>query len=375
MTRFGLISTYPPTICGLATFTRSLARALSAPSGSTSIVQVLDDDDVQAVTAHDDRNRIVGVIRRGDVSSQRAAARALRSCDVVILQHEYGIYGGDDGEEVLDILTALDVPTIAVLHTVLAAPSPNQRRVLERVIEMTTAVVVMTHHAFETLIANYDVDQRRVNVIPHGVPEPSAHLLHRPNDVARVLTWGLLSPGKGLERGIRAFALAHMRGLDAEYVIAGQTHPKYRAHSGETYRESLVGLARALGVSDAVHFLDRYLTDEDLAGLLDSADLVLLPYESREQATSGVLVEAVAAGVPVVSTAFPHAVELLADGAGRAVPHDDLAGMAHAIEEVLSEEQARGQVQRPGDRVSLTWPQVAARYGALATRLRSEQAA
>jgi glycosyltransferase involved in cell wall biosynthesis len=168
-----------------------------------------------------------------------------------------------------------------------------------------------------------------------------------------------------------------MRGLATEYVIAGETHPKVRAHSGETYRESLAGLARALGVRKSVEFVDRYMTDDDLSVLLHSADAVLLPYESHEQATSGVLVEAVAAGVPVVATAFPHAIELLSDGAGIVVPHDDLAGMADALESILSTQSASTAASeaRPRGGTGLSWPQVATRYAALAGRLRAVQAA
>jgi glycosyltransferase involved in cell wall biosynthesis len=376
MTRFGFISTYPPTRCGLATFTRSLARALTGPRDApASIVRMLDDED-DGAPPYDDVCRVVAEIGMSDPAPGRTAARALRGCDVVIVQHEYGIFGGTDGEHVIEMLEALDAPTIVVLHTILPAPLPNQKRVLERVADLAAAVVVMTDHALETLAAVYDVDLRRVSVIPHGVMMTSVRAVHEPGSAPRVLTWGLLSPGKGLERGIRALALLRMRGLRADYIIAGQTHPKVRARNGEAYRESLAGLARALGVDDAVQFVDRYLTDDDLSDLLEAADAVLLPYESQEQATSGVLVEAVAAGVPVVATAFPHAVELLTDGAGTAVAHDDLAGMADALESILTAaRQSAALPERARGVAGVTWPEVAARYAALAGRLQTERAA
>ena len=377
MTRFGFVSTYPPTRCGLATFTRSLARALTGPRDApASIVRMLDPGE-DAGLVPEDAGRVVAVVRTDDTDAHRAAARALGDCDVVIVQHEYGIFGGDDGEDVIGLLEALDVPSIAVLHTVLPSPTANQRRVLERVAALATAVVVMTDHALETLVANYDVGAARVSVIPHGVVQTADPSLHHRGTVPRILTWGLLSPSKGLERGIRAVALMNMRGFTAEYVIAGETHPKVRAHSGEEYRESLAGLARALGVRRSVEFVDEYMTDEALGELLGSADAVLLPYDSHEQATSGVLVEAVAAGVPVVATAFPHAIELLSDGAGIVVPHDDLDGMAAALESVLTADRASSGLPdaRPREGAGLSWPQVATRYAALAGRLRAVQAA
>ena len=377
MTHFGFVSTYPPTRCGLASFTRSLAKALTGPRDAPpSIVRMLDPGEDPGLVP-DDAGRVVAVVRTDDPSAHRAAARALSGCDVVVVQHEYGIYGGADGEDVIALLEALEVPSIVVLHTVLPSPTPNQRRVLERVAALAAAVVVMTDHALETLVANYDVDGGRVNVIPHGVVQTPDRGSHHRGSVPRILTWGLLSPSKGLERGIRATALLKMRGLETEYVIAGETHPKVRAHSGEAYRESLSGLARALGMRRSVQFVDRYLTDADLSGLLGSADAVLLPYESHEKATSGVLVEAVAAGVPVVATAFPHAIELLTDGAGIVVPHDDLAGMADALESVLTSERAPGEAPEPRPRggAGLSWPEAAMRYAALARELRAVQAA
>lgn len=377
MTRYGFISTYPPTRCGLATFTVSLANALAGPGDDPAVVVRLLEDDDDAALAPEDASRVVAVVRSNDPSSHRSAARALGGCDVVIVQHEYGIFGGEDGDHVISLLEALEVPAIVVLHTVLSSPTAHQRHVLERVAALASAIVVMTDHALRILVTGYDVDPSRVSVIAHGAPVPSMLSVHHRGPVARVLTWGLLSPGKGIERGIRALSALQLRGIQAEYVVAGQTHPKVRTHSGETYRDELAGLSRALGVEDSVRFVDRYLTDDDLAALLQSSDVVLLPYESHEQATSGVLVEAIAAGVPVVATAFPHAVELLTDGNGTVVAHDDVAGMVDALETILTAASTRQAVAQPRMRggSGLSWAQVAAHYSALAGRLRTRQAA
>ena len=379
MTRFGFISTFPPTRCGLATFTVSLARALKRPEDApASILRVLDAGE-DAGLVGEDAGRVVAEVRADASAAQRIeAVRALRGCDVVIVQHEYGIFGGDDGDHVITMLRALEAPAIVVLHTVLASPTPHQRAVLEQVAALASAVVVMTDHALGILRSTYDVDLDRVTVIPHGVAAAvTAQPLHRRSPAAQMLTWGLLSPGKGIERGIRALALLRKRGMDAEYVIAGETHPKVRAHSGETYREELAALAHSLDVDGRVHFVDRYLTDDALEDLLGSADVVLLPYESHEQATSGVLVEAVAAGVPVVATAFPHAIELLTEGegTGATVPHDDLAAMTDALHAILATRGTTDRIPAGRGGTGLIWPEVGERYRALARRLGMRHAA
>jgi glycosyltransferase involved in cell wall biosynthesis len=371
--RFGFLSTYPPTRCGLATFTRSLAVALADHrSGPAAVVRVLDPAEAPAPAAEPEV-RIAAVVRAGDTRSQRAAARALNRCDAAIVQHEYGIYGGADGDEVLSVLEALRVPVITVLHTVLHQPSPGQKRVLERVVELTTAAVVMTERAHDTLHANFRVDGAKIHVIPHGAALQPRQSLHRRGTAPTILTWGLIAPGKGIERGIAAVAGLRERGVEATYVVAGQTHPKVLAHDGEAYRDSLEALARRLGVEASVHFVNRYLAPEDLAGLLSAADAVLLPYDSTEQATSGVLVEALAAGVPVVATSFPHAVEVLTGTAGTTVPHDDAHAMALGLERMLQRGDDHRAARRHGS--GLSWPEVAEQYLDLAERLRAEQAA
>jgi glycosyltransferase involved in cell wall biosynthesis len=357
----------------------SLARALARAGEATpSIVRILDAGEDAGVVP-DDAGLVVAEVRGDTSAADRVrAVQALRGCDVVMVQHEYGIFGGEDGDHVISMLRALEAPAIVLLHTVLASPTPHQRAVLEQVAELASAVVVMTDHALGILASTYDVDLARVTVIPHGVAAATtAQPVHRRGSVPRVLTWGLLSPGKGIERGIRALALLRKRGVNAVYVIAGETHPKVRTHSGEAYREDLAALAQSLGVDDAVQFVDRYLSDDALEELLGSADAVLLPYDSHEQATSGVLVEAVAAGVPVVATAFPHAVELLTDGdgTGKTVPHDDLGAMTDALHTILA---ARGTTDRlPAGHggTGLIWPEVAERYLALARRIRMRRAA
>jgi glycosyltransferase involved in cell wall biosynthesis len=352
-----LVSTYPPTRCGLATFNRSLVEALARNRGTTSGLSVVA---VSPQTGTRLPSEVVAGIDPGRTRVPPSAA------DFVILQHEFGIYGPDDGMAVLDILEGLAVPALVVLHTVLSDPSPRQREIIEGIALQAETLVVMSEAARTRLESNYRLHGCPVVTIPHG-----SWLGNRHRTVPRsrpiVLTWGLLGPGKGLEQGIRA--LTKLRHLDAKplYVIAGQTHPNVKREQGESYRRQLSELAVDLGVDNMVRFINRYMTSEDLAALRNRADVCLLPYESREQVTSGALVEAIGAGVPVVATKFPHAVELLGSGAGRLVGHDDPAGIAEAIEMFLTDPDAVATANAAIDRVrpSLSWLTVAQRYESL----------
>ncbi|MEU5786299.1 glycosyltransferase [Micromonospora purpureochromogenes] len=365
MLSYGFLSTHPPTRCGLATFNSALAAHLTADGARGGIVRVTDRGD--------DQRPGPGVVHTWSTRTPagwRDAAAALNTYDVAVVQHEYGIYPGADGEDVLPLLRRLTVPSIVVLHTVLRRPSARQKSLLEQIVTAAGAVVTMTDTARDRLLVGYTVSPGKVTVIPHGAAE------HVGAPVARrtrphLLTWGLLGPGKGVEWSLRA--LARLQDLDPTptYTVAGRTHPKVIEHQGEAYRSGLHRLGAELGVAHAVDYQDVYHDQVALGRLIRSADVVVLPYDSREQVTSGVLIEAVAAGVPVVATAFPHAVELLTGGPGLVVPHQDPAALAAAIRRILVEP---GLAARLAGRVQplaahLRWPAVAARYGTLAERL------
>jgi glycosyltransferase involved in cell wall biosynthesis len=355
---FGFLSTYSPTQCGLATFTASLFDQLVAGGSRCGVVRIVDQP---APLPGPD---VVHHLVLGSRASAAGAAEALAGFDVAVVQHEFGIYGGLDGVDVLDVLDELAVPAIVVLHTVLTTPTRHQRAVLERVIDRADAVVTMTQTAHDRLLAGYQVDPAKVVVIPHGAhEEPAAAAVGRTGP-PRMLTWGLLGPGKGIESVIDA--LAELRPLDPRpgYQVVGQTHPKVFERDGEAYRDGLIARAAAAGVADMVSFPGSYLDGPRLRRVVAQADVVVLPYESREQVTSGVLIEAVAAGKPVVATAFPHAVELLSGGAGLVVPHDNPAALARALRRVLTEPGLASSMTARSERVApgLLWSAVAARY-------------
>jgi polysaccharide biosynthesis protein PslF len=370
-TTFGFLSTYPPTQCGLATFNAALATHLNVSAGKNGVVRLLAGDDQGGLTVDRAAPRVVHTWPTDTPGGWAAAANALNRFDVAVVQHEYGIYPGDAGNEVLPLLRALKKPVIVVLHTVLSHPDPLQRTVLERIVATADAVVTMTDTARQRLTGGYRVDPRKVSVIPHGAASHSSAPRDH-HDVPRLLTWGLLGPGKGIEWGLRA--LAELSGTEPMpvYTVAGRTHPKVLEQQGDVYRESLVKLAAELGVTEQVEWLDEYMDQATLSRLIRSADVVVLPYDSTEQVTSGVLIEAVGAGVPVVATEFPHAVELLADGPGLLVPHQDPQGMAAAIRRLLADDSTSRLSGLAGG-PTLRWPAVAARYQALAARLLADR--
>ncbi|MDQ2812812.1 MAG: glycosyltransferase [Actinomycetota bacterium] len=362
-TTYALLSTYPPTQCGLATFTAALLRHLPQPGDEVAVVRVLDEPAPPAA------GEVVHDLVAGSAAHASAAARVLNSFDVVIVQHEYGIYGGPDGQDIIPLLEALYVPIIVVLHTVLAHPTSRQRAILEEVIGAASVVVTMTQTARSRLLDLYGTAPEKVSVIPHGAADhrmaagPAGTAGRR----SQVLTWGLLGPGKGIEHAIDAVALLSERGIQVDYQVTGQTHPRVLARDGEAYRLALQARARARGVQDLVHFDGRYLPVAALGQLIGAADVVLLPYDSLEQVTSGVLIEAVTAGKPVISTCFPHAVELL--GAGLLVERQDPGGIAHALRRVLTEPGLAARMSSYSADLApqLRWPAVARSYRDLAS--------
>jgi glycosyltransferase involved in cell wall biosynthesis len=314
----------------------------------------------------------VGELVANSAASCRDAAALLNRHDVAIVQHEYGVYGGDDGDDVLRVLAMLSVPAVVVLHTVLTEPTAHQRAVLNGVLAAATAVVTMSETAQARLVTGYQVPAGRVHVIPHGAPD-SAAVWPAPhqNSHRQVVTWGLLGPGKGIEWGIEAMALLGDLRPAPRYVVAGRTHPKVLARQGERYRDFLASRAERLGVRDRVRFDSRYLDADSLRRLVADADVVLLPYDSRDQVTSGVLIEAVTSRTPVVATRFPHAVELLSDGAGVLVDHEDPASIAAALRLVLTDSAAASGMAAAAGLAARTlgWASVAREYCRLAAGL------
>ena len=367
---FGILSSYPPTPCGLATFSAALASGLSVHDSDVGVVRVVD-----AGGHLSNSDRVIGQLVNGSPRSVVASSDALNQSDVAVVQHEYGLYGGTDGDEVLEILGALHVPSIVIAHTILTNPTPHQWSVLNDVAALADQVVVMTEAARFRLCESFDVDARKVTTIAHGAAVPRARVV--PDRVGRpvMLTWGLIGPGKGIERVIEAMRTLHDLPMQPRYLVAGQTHPKVLAVHGESYRRARMAQAERHGLSSSVVFDADYRDVAALTSLIQSSKVVVLPYDSRDQVTSGVLVDAIAAGRPVVATAFPHAVELLSSGAGLVVDHDDPDAMALALRRILTRPELAAQMAAEASRLapSLGWSMIAGEYLRLADRLLTER--
>ena len=359
--RVAFVGTFPPTQCGLATFTESMVRSISRVGRAVEpvVIRLIQPNEPTGVAARAAVDWI-----GGDAASFQRVRDTVEDVDLVVVQHEYGIYGGPDGDEVLELLRTTTTPSIAVLHTVLADPTPHQRAVLEEVIELADVTVTQTEAA-RLRLGTYAInDPERVIVIPHGAWTEPGTDEQRHHNQPLVLSWGLVGPGKGLEHGVAAMARLGDLTPTPRYLIAGETHPKVRAAQGERYREMLQRSAVELGIAERVVFDGTYRAVSSLAALIGRADIVLLPYDSPDQVTSGVLVEALAAGKPVVATRFPHAVEALASGAGLLVGHGDAQAMADALRRILTRPDLADAMRREAVRVGagLRWPVVADRY-------------
>jgi glycosyltransferase involved in cell wall biosynthesis len=369
MTSLALVSTYPPTACGLATFAAALATGLDS-------IGVRDIGVVRSIVDGEptDNAHVVAHLRPNSPASRAVVVSRLNQYDCALVQHEYGIYGGPDGSEVLDVLQAVERPSITTLHTVPLKPTPNQRHVLEEVVHLSSAAVTMTASARNRLIDLYDVDRDKVTTIAHGATVP--HTLAPPSSrVPTFLTWGLLGPGKGIEWVIDAMAILNRLGVNAHYVIAGRTHPKVLEHSGEAYRNMLASRALSQGVGSMVSFDSTYRSLPSLLDLIGRATCVVLPYDSDDQITSGVLVDAVAAGRPVIATRFPHAEELLAHGAGVVVSHRDVDALAGAMHKVATQPDHALALSRAAAKLAPahSWSHIAQQYLSLAMNLTAPQ--
>lgn len=317
-------------------------------------------------------------IRRDEPADYVRVASALTGCvDAVSIQHEYGIWGGDDGDEVVRFARALRVPAVATLHTILRSPTARQRAILAELVASVDATVVMSRSAAALLTSAYGVDSRRVDVIPHGVPDlplvdaatmkPGLGLADR----EVILSFGLLGQGKGYELALEALPAVVAAHPTVCYVIVGATHPDLLRREGERYRASLEARVKALRLQDHVRFVDKFVGRVELTRWLEAADVFLTPYPNLDQIVSGTLSYAMGAGRAIVSTPYTYAAELLADGRGVLVPPGSPAGLARALNEVLGDDELRaalgGRAYEHSRR--MVWSAVGADYQRVLGRL------
>jgi glycosyltransferase involved in cell wall biosynthesis len=362
-----LIGGFTPRRCGIATFTADTHAAITAafPDAIVDVYAMAPAANDIAFTAP-----VRGVIVENDAASFIGAATAIEEsrADVVWLQHEFGLFGGDAGDKILELVDRVAAPLIVTLHTVMPDPDANQLRVMKRLVARAVKLIVMSNRAAALLHDTFGADENQIVIIPHGVPDrPLGRSEHFKakfgfENKQVLMTFGLLSPGKGIEVAIAALPEIVDVHPDVVYCIVGATHPNLLAREGEAYRKHLKDLAVKLGVANHIHWIDAFLETEVLLDLIEAADIYLTPYLGANQATSGTLSYAVALGKAVVSTPYAHAVELLADDHGVLVPFKDSPALAHAIGMLLGAPDLllamQGRAYHRGR--SMIWPEFAA---------------
>lgn len=338
------VGTYVPRQCGIATFTHDLCEALCVELKNPAACHVVALNDRDEGYPYPTTVRFE--VRQEEAADYRLAADFVnvRSTDLLLVQHEFGIFGGEAGSHVIGMLRDMSVPVVTTLHTVLREPGNAYRRTMRQLVELSDRVVVMAERAVEILRDVYSVPAEKISVIPHGIPDmpfvdPSFYKDQFGVEGRKVLlTLGLLSPGKGIEYAIRALPQIVGEHPEVIYIVLGATHPHVRKSRGEEYRHKLQLLAEELGVLDHVLFQNRYVELDELCEFLGAADVYVTPYLTEEQIVSGTLAYAVGAGKAVVSTPYWYAQEMLADDRGRLVPFADPDAIAREINWLLEHE-------------------------------------
>jgi len=369
--RVAYVSTYPPRECGIATYTRHLVDAVSwfcARAVTSPIVVAVNDRGGHYGYGF----RVKSQIDVQDIQSYEKAAQYINASDVdvVNLQHEYGIFGGEWGEYVIQLLERIEKPVVTTLHTVLEEPAPDARRVLGRVLEHSDLVIVMAKVGTRILEQIYGRYSDKIRYIPHGCPNVpfigTAVMKQRVGLKGRVVvsTFGLLSRGKGIEYAIQALPEMLREHPDILYLVIGETHPEVRKREGETYRGLLLDQVQSLGVENNVRFVNRFLTENELISYLQATDIYVIPYPNREQVSSGTLSYALSTGKPIVTTPFLHAEEPISSGAALQCEFKDSASIARCVNRLLDDDQTRQRYARMAYEYSrpMIWPNVAMRY-------------
>jgi glycosyltransferase involved in cell wall biosynthesis len=377
-----VVGNYMPRQCGIATFTTDLCNAIGGEYKRAQILVVAASD---PGSHYQYPSRVRFELEEGESSSYEDAADFLNSSNVamVSLQHEYGIYGGPAGSFILRLMRRLKIPVVTTLHTVLREPNANQRIVMEEIVALSARLIVMSKHSSRVLKEVFHAPEEKIDLIPHGVPD----LPFRDPDLYKratgttgkkvLLTLGLLSPNKGIERVIEALPRIVAEHPDAVYLIVGATHPHLRQREGDRYQIQLQTMAKELGVARNVVFHNRFVSPEEMAEFVGSADIYITPYPCEAQAVSGTLAYAVGAGKAIISTPYWHAVELLAGGRGVLVPFEDSAAIAAASIRLLDDDATRNAMRKRAYLYArgMAWSKAAESYMSTFVRVRTDHIA
>lgn len=367
LTKIAILGSFPPRQCGIATFSSDLGRALIDSNDQLTVESIAMSDRADYTYS----SQVGMEVPALDHSCYEHAARFVNrgSYDILSIQHEYGIFGGDSGAYLLSMIRNVNIPIVTTLHTVLEKPSASQRVVLDELLMRSTRIVVMSQKAVGFLTQVHKVSLDKIVMIPHGIPV----VPHSDRDEVRqrlgisgpfILTFGLLSPDKGIQYVISAMPQIVAEHPGACYVVVGATHPHVRKSAGEAYRESLVKLAEDAGAADCVRFIDRFVSSEELVGYLSAMDIYVTPYLNPHQITSGTLAYSVGAGKAVISTPYWYAEELLAEGRGLLVPFRDSTAIAEAVLQLQGDAVGREEMGRRASEFGqhMLWPEVGRQY-------------
>ena len=378
--RIAFVGNYLPRQCGIATFTTDLCDAVSSAYGTERLF-ALPVNDPDSEYSYPERVRFE--LTEGQESSYRRASEFLNftNVDLVCVQHEYGIFGGTAGSYILELLKHLRMPVVTTLHTVLRDPNPDQHRVMVELAELSDRLIVMSRHSSQFLQDIFQISPAKIDVIPHGVPDLA---FVDPNfykdrfgvaGKSVLLTFGLLSPNKGVETALRALPQILAYDSNVMYMVAGATHPHIRRREGDKYRESLQALAKDLGVESNVIFHNRFVSPEEMMEFIGSADIYLTPYKNEAQVVSGTLAYALGAGKAVISTPYWHALELLDEDRGILVPFNDHNAIAEQTIRLLENEAERHAMRKRAYQYSrhMVWECVAEDYMGSFQRARAER--
>jgi glycosyltransferase involved in cell wall biosynthesis len=378
--RIAVIGNYLPRQCGIATFTTDLCAAISAEYGNARLLALPVNDTEQG---YDYPARVRWCLAQDDVKSYQDAAEFLNfnNIDMVCLQHEYGIFGGPAGSHILHLLRGLKMPVVSTLHTVLREPNPDQLMVMEEIAELSDRLIVMSQLSSQFLQEIFKVPGSKIDMVPHGVPDlpfldPNFYKdRFGVEGKAVLLTFGLLSPNKGIENVIQALPQILSEHKNVAYIVAGATHPHILRREGDQYRARLQALAKEVGVESHVIFHDRFVSPEEMAEFIGAADIYITPYRYEAQVVSGTLAYALGAGKAIISTPYWHAIELLDDRRGALVPFQNPAAIANKTIELLNTPAIRHAMRKRAYLFArdMVWKRVAQGYMESFSRVRNDR--
>jgi len=378
--RIAVIGNYLPRHCGIATFTTDLCAAISTECGSARLMALPVNDTEEG---YDYPDRVRWSLAQDDVKSYQDAAEFLNfnNIDMVCLQHEYGIFGGPAGRHILHMLRALKMPVVTTLHTVLREPNPEQTLVMQEIAELSDRLIVMSDLSSQFLQEIFKVPVTKIDMVPHGVPDlpfldPNFYKdRFGVEGKAVLLTFGLLSPNKGIENVIQALPQILAQHKNVVYIVAGATHPHILWRDGDKYRAGLQALAKEMGVESQVIFHNRFVSPEEMVEFIGAADIYITPYRHEAQVVSGTLAYALGAGKAIISTPYWHAIELLEDGRGALVPFQDPKAIAHKTIELLDTPAMRHAMRKRAYLFAreMIWKRVAQGYMESFSRARRDR--